>query len=158
MKKLYTFILITAFAITGYSQQTVTHIKVEKNDNSENVMAFEELQRITFNGTTVNIEQKGNNGTAAFDMADIARITSYHSSTGISENPTGNQDFVQYVSRDEIAVNVPAGAVINLYSISGSHILTMRQVTDNGTISIASLPKGIYLIKANERTAKIIKR
>ncbi|MBR6805869.1 MAG: T9SS type A sorting domain-containing protein [Bacteroidaceae bacterium] len=45
-----------------------------------------------------------------------------------------------------------------IYNISGSIVQQTVQDSDGGSISIANLPKGIYLLRANRQTVKLIKK
>lgn len=157
MKKLYVLVITTIFAISAFSQQEDANIVIEMNDNSSQTIAFDQLSRITFSGTTVNIEQFNGN-TIKSDMSDILRIATYANNTGISSAILEGNELLQYISSDEISINCNAGETIAIYNINGSKILTRRQTADGGSISIATLPKGIYLIRANGKTAKFIKR
>ena len=91
-------------------------------------------------------------------MSDILRIATYANNTGISSAILEGNELLQYISSDEISINCNAGETIAIYNINGSKILTRRQTADGGSISIATLPKGIYLIRSNGKTAKFIKR
>ena len=55
-------------------------------------------------------------------------------------------------------MNCKAGSTVTVYSLVGTQMQNVRTTTDNAQISIAGLPKGIYIIKAEERTAKITRR
>ena len=57
-----------------------------------------------------------------------------------------------------MAVNCNAGEEIAIYNISGSIVQQTVQDSDGGSISIANLPKGIYLLRANRQTVKLIKK
>jgi len=70
----------------------------------------------------------------------------------------GGKEFVAYISADEIAVNCEAGKEIAIYNVSGTMVLKEVQDSEGGSVSIANLPKGIYLLRANGQTVKIIKR
>ncbi len=156
MKKLYIFITTIMFSMSAFSQESAS-IVVEKSDNSSHTIAFDQLNRITFDGNMVNIEQ--NNGNVIKnDMSDILRIATYANNTGISSVILDSKELLQYISSDEIAINCYAGETIAIYNVNGSKILTKRQTADGASISIAILPKGIYLLRADGRTAKFIKR
>ena len=68
MKKLLFILSLIAFAGTATAQ----HMVVERAGGSE-VIALGELKQITFNGTTVNIEQS-NGACSSASMGDIERI------------------------------------------------------------------------------------
>ena len=151
MKKLYTLLLLFILAVPTMAQQML----VEKSGNTETI-EFSNLDKITFNGTTVNIKQLDGT-TAQAEMSAIDRISfsNYNSIKKIEDNKIG---LLSYISSDEIAVNCNAGDVIRIFDVVGTQIICVCQRADNGIIGISQLPKGIYIIKANDRTAKFIKR
>lgn len=151
MKKLYTLLLLFILTMPAMSQQML----VEKSGNTETI-EFSNLDKITFNGTTVNIKQF-NGTTSQVTMGEIDRIT-FSNYTNIDNLESCTNALFNYISSDEISVNSSAGEIIRIYDVIGSQIICVRQNADNATISIAQLPKGIYIIKANDRTAKFIKR
>ena len=152
MKKLLLIISIITIAGTATAQ----HMVVEKSVGGNEIIALDNLRQITFDGTTVNIEQ--NDGTLSnAAMGDISRI--YFSDLSSIHGTLQQSDrLVEYLSADEVAINASAGSTVSIYSLTGAQLLTTRLSAQGGTISIANLPQGVYIVKANERTAKIIKR
>ena len=139
--------------LPAFSQRIV----VEKNNNATQAVDLHNFQRITFNGSVLNILQT--NGTAtSTEMSDIVRIY-FDDYTRINEvNFNDGKELVAYISPDEIAVNCEAGEEIAIYNISGTMVLKERQNSEGGSISIANLPKGLYLLRAKSQTVKILKR
>ena len=139
--------------LPAFSQRIV----VEKNNNATQSVDLHNFQRITFNGSVLNILQT--NGTAtSTEMSDIVRIY-FDDYTRINEvDFNDGKELVAYISPDEIAVNCEAGEEIAIYNISGTLVLKERQDSEGGSISIANLPKGLYLLRANSQTVKILKR
>ena len=90
-------------------------------------------------------------------MSDINQIC-FGDYTAIGSTNENSRELVTYITADEIAVNCKAGSTVTVYSLVGTQMLNVRTTTDNTQISIAGLPKGIYIIKAEERTAKITRR
>ena len=151
MKKL--LFIISFIAIAGTA--TAQHMVVETAGGNE-VFTLENLKQITFNGTTVNIEQSNGEKSSA-SMGDIKRIYFDDMSSIADVNAQGN-NLVEYLSHDEIAINSQAGSIVTIYNLTGAQLLTRRIDAQGETISIAGLPQGIYIVKAEERTTKIIKR
>ena len=151
MKKLLFILSLIAFAGTATAQ----HMVVERAGGSE-VIALGELKQITFNGTTVNIEQS-NGACSSASMGDIERIYFGDHTSTADINAQGG-DLVKYLSHDDIAINSEAGSMVTVYSLTGAQLLTRRIDAQGEVISIAGLPQGIYIVKANGRTTKIIKR
>ena len=152
MKKLLFIISLLAIAGTATAQ----HMVVEMTDSNSQVMKLEDLKQITFNGTTVNIEQT--NGTkSSASMGNIGRIYfGDHSSIADINAQSGN--LVEYLSADEITINSEAGSTVVIYGLTGTQLLIRRIDTQGEAVSIAGLPQGIYIVKANGRTTQIIKR
>ena len=152
MKKLLLIISLITIAGTATAQYMV----VEKAGSGNEIIALDNLRQITFDGTTVNIEQNDGARSNA-TMGDISRIyfSDLSSIHGIMQQ---TDRLVEYLSADEIAINASAGSTVGIYSLTGAQLLSTRLNAQSGTISIASLPQGVYIVKANERTAKIIKR
>ena len=135
---------------------TAQHMVVEMTDSNSQVMKLEDLKQITFDGTTVNIEQT--DGTkSSTSMGYIGRIY-FGDHSSITDMPAHSENLVEYLTTDEIAINSEAGSTVVIYGLTGVQLLTRRIDTQGEAISIAGLPQGIYIVKANGRTTKIIKR
>ena len=135
---------------------TAQHMVVEMTDSNNQVVKLEELKQITFDGTTVNIEQT--DGTkSSTSMGNIGRIY-FGDHSSIADMPAHSENLVEYLTTDEIAINSEAGSTVVIYGLTGVQLLTRRIDTQGEAVSIAGLPQGIYIVKANGRTTKIIKR
>ena len=152
MKKL--LFLISFIAIAGTA--TAQHIVVKTVEGEDKVFTLEHLKQITFDGTTVNIEQTDGSKSNA-DMGDIERIY-FSDLSSITDINAQESNLIEYLSHDEIAINSEGGSTVAIYSLTGTQLLTRRINALGEKISIASLPQGIYIVKANERTTKIVKR
>ena len=139
--------------LPAFSQRIV----IEKSNNATQAVDLHNFQRITFNGGVLNILQT-NGAATSTEMSDIVRIY-FDDYTRINEvNFNDDKELVAYISPDEIAVNCEAGEEIAIYNISGIAVLKERQSSEGGSISIANLPKGLYLLRAKNQTVKILKR
>ncbi len=152
MKKILTILLLLTATLTASAQQ----MRIDKGYNNEQVIALVDFKQITFDGATVNIELTDGT-TESATMEEIHGIY-FGDFTSIEEGVPAGEEFISYLSADCISVNCSAGTVITIYSPTGSLLLHTRQQSDAGSISIANLPRGIYIVKANEKSAKIIRR
>ena len=141
-------------AIAGTA--TAQHMVVEMTDSNSQVMKLEDLKQITFNGTTVNIEQTDGTKSSA-SMGNIGRIY-FADLSSIADTNAQSGNLVEYLSADEITIHSEAGSTVVIYGLTGTQLLTRRIDTQGEAVSIAGLPQGIYIVKANGRTTKIIKR
>lgn len=152
MKKIYTLIAILAFGLPATAQQML----IDRQGGENDIISLDNLEKITFNGTTVNIEQT--NGTkSCAAMGDINRIY-FGDFTSIEDVKPQERELVTYITRDEITINCAAETMVTIYDVIGSQVLCVRLKADCGKVSIANLPQGIYIVKAGNQTAKIIKR
>ena len=152
MKKL--LFIISFIAIAGTA--TAQHMVVDIIGNEEKVITLDSLEQITFDGTTVTIEQTDGSKSSA-DMGLIERIY-FSAPSSIADINAQDNNLVEYLAHDEIAINSEGGSTVAIYSLTGTQLLTRRINALGEKISIASLPQGIYIVKANERTTKIVKR
>ena len=152
MKKSLT-ILFFAIAVTlpAAAQQML----VEKSGYENEILSRENLKQITFEDATVVIEQIDGK-VSNTSMDDISRI--YFGDFNSIDNISHGKELLEYVSSDEIAVNCTAGTVVTIYSVTGMQVMSVRLDADGGHISIAGLAQGIYIVKAEERTAKFVRR
>ena len=152
MKKLLFIISFISLATAATAQ----HIVVKTVEGEDKVFTLEHLKQITFDGTTVNIEQTDGTKSSA-SMGDIERIY-FSAPSSIADINAQDNNLVEYLAHDEIAINSEGGSTVAIYSLTGTQLLTRRINALGEKISIASLPQGIYIVKANERTTKIVKR
>ena len=152
MKKILTVILFAmATALPASAQQML----IEKTGSENEIISLDNLKQITFDGTTVNIEQTDGK-TSSTSMEYIDRI-SFGNFTSI-DNVESVGALVDYVSRDIISVECVTGTEIAIYSVTGMRLLDISSEAGRRQISIANLPKGIYILKIGDKTAKIAKR
>ena len=150
MKKL--LFIISFLALAGAA--TAQHMAME-TEKGNTIVALADLKEVTFNGTTVNIEQTDGTKFSA-SMGEISRIY-FGDLSSIAE--IESQDYlITYLSPDEIAIHSASGSVATIYNLTGAQMLSKRINTEGEVMSIANLPQGIYIVKANEKTTKIIKR
>ena len=152
MKKLIFIISFLAFA----GAATAQHLVLEADGYENKVFALENLKQITFNGTTVNIEQTDGTKSSA-EMGNISRMY-FDDLSSIADINSNGENLVEYLSSEEIAINSEAGSTVAVYNLTGMQLLIKRIDSQGEAISIAGLPQGIYIVKANEKTTKIIKR
>ena len=155
MRRFLTIVISIFLALPAISQDARTNLIIKTNLEEQTVQ-FDDLRRITFNATTVQIE-KFDGSTISNDMANIIYLSATSKTTDIVA-PQTSGNLVEHISSDAIVVNCVSGAIVEIYNMSGSRIATRRLDTENGIISIATLPKGIYILRAEGRTVKFLKR
>lgn len=152
MKKTLTMLFLLSATLPAVAQQML----IDKNGSNNEIVALENLKEITFRGTAVNVTQA--DGTTNSTEMSVINSISFGDYTAIDNINPDIHELVAYISSDEIAVNCKAGSQVTIYNVTGTQVLSTRLGADCGSISIANLTKGIYIIRANNRTAKIVRR
>lgn len=119
-------------------------LKVTLNDGNIRTFTLTEKPVVTFGATDMKITAPG--AEVTYPRADVRNITFVdNGSLSVAGRFTENY----YYDGTEFRCD---GSDIAVYDMNGRRVLTGRD-----RVSTASLPKGIYVIKANNTTIKIIK-
>lgn len=119
-------------------------LKVTLNDGNIRTFTLTDKPVVTFGATDMKISAPG--AEVTYPRADVRNITFVDNDTlSVIDGFTYNY----YYDGTEIRCE---GSDIAVYDINGRFVLTGRD-----RVSTASLPAGIYIIKANNTAIKIIK-
>lgn len=119
-------------------------LKVTLNDGNIRTFTLAEKPVVTFGATDMKITAPG--AEVTYPRADVRNITFVDNSTlSVADRLTENY----YYDGTEFRCD---GSDITVHDMNGRLVMTGRD-----RVSTASLPKGIYIIKANNTTIKIIK-
>lgn len=119
-------------------------LKVTLNDGNVRTFTLTDKPVVTFGATDMKITAPG--AEVTYPRADVRNITFVdNSSLSVADRLTENYYYDGTEFRCE-------GNAIAVYDINGRFVLTGRD-----RVSTASLPAGIYIIKANNTAIKIIK-
>lgn len=119
-------------------------LKVTLNDGNIRTFTLAEKPVVTFGATDMKITAPG--AEVTYPRADVRNITFVDNSTlSVADRLTENY----YYDGTEFRCD---GSDITVYDMNGRPVLTGRD-----RVSTLSLPNGIYIIKANNTTIKIIK-
>ena len=130
---------------------------VETKDHVKTAYMLADKTQVRFAGT--NLRVVSTKADVTYQLSDILRFTyETRSTTGISELRT-TQAEVDYMDGQLVISGIKAGGSVNVYSLEGKLV---KQLTaqHSGTyrFSLASLSKGVYIVKADNVTYKIMKR
>lgn len=119
-------------------------LKVTLNDGNIRTFTLAEKPVVTFGATDMKITAPG--AEVTYPRADVRNITFVDNSTlSVADRLTENY----YYDGTEFRCD---GSDITVYDMNGRPVLAGRD-----RVSTLSLPNGIYIIKANNTTIKIIK-
>lgn len=155
MKKILLTAILMAF-ITSWSFAE-PQLKVWKKDKSTVLFALAEKPVTTFSDNKLVI--KTSSATIEYPLADIQRYTYEGVETGIENIESDNSVLVKQEDNKLSLDNLTAGTEVRLYNSSGRLLDILKSNgTDAVTISIASRPQGMYIVKCGNETIKLMKR
>lgn len=135
---------------------TVTSLILLLKDGTTQTYELAEQPVITVVGTELKIV--ANHADVSIPLSDVVRYTFQKRTTGIDEVDT-NQKVIDYKDGVLTLSGLEVGTPISLYTIDG-RLLQAHTVADDGTYrqSLASLRQGVYVVKVNHKSYKIMKR
>jgi hypothetical protein len=135
---------------------TVTSLILLLKDGTTQTYELAEQPVITVVGAELKIV--ANHADVSIPLSDVVRYTFQKRTTGIDEVDT-NQEVIDYKDGVLTLSGLEAGTPISLYTIDG-RLLQAHTVADDGTYrqSLGSLRQGVYVVKVNHKSYKIMKR
>ena len=122
------------------------------SDNTTQTFVLSTLPQITMSNNKMTISAGGT--TAEYDLYKIKTFT-FSGTTGI-ENIENNSSII--TEGDRIIVE-GANANVKIFSVDGkTATLKTTNLSNSTVIDISSLGRGVYIIKANNKTLKISKK
>ncbi len=154
MKRTLTLLcaLVVAFAAGA---QTYSYLTIRQSDGTEQSLALAGL-KLTFNDG--NLQATNGTESATFALAGLSAMYFATEATGLQAvlAPTP----VATWQGGTLSVDAPAGSLVAVYTLSGQRITTYRKTTNGAEqIRIGSrLPQGIYVVRVNGNSLKLIAR
>ena len=128
--------------------------------SGEHEFRLAEKPEVFFTGTKLRVASP--ESTVDFEISDVIRfIYKNVSPTGINDLTVDDDPTVVNYQEDGVLVisQFKEGGAVSIYAMDGKLIRKLK-ATHKGTyrISLSSLPKGVYIVKADTITYKIMKR
>ena len=156
MKKILLTILGLVMVTSLWADEVDNTLVVKLKNGAETTFVLKDKPNVTFEGTDLKVVTEKE--TVAFALSDVLRFTY------IKKNPSGIDEKVvdptEVGYKDGVLVisQLKQGASVDIYSLDGK---LLRQLTAHrsGTyrLNLSELPKGVYLVKADNVTYKIMK-
>ena len=156
MKRLLLLMLLAGSYIAMQADQVQTLI-VQLKDGSQTAFFLKDKPQVTFDGPNLKVTSTA--GDTSFALSDVLRFTyAKKDPTGISEtvtDPTG----VNFQGDVLVISQLKANGDVNVYALDGK-LLRQLKASHAGTyrLNLSELPAGLYLVKADNVTYKIVKR
>ena len=156
MKRLLLLMLLAGSYITMQADQVQTLI-VQLKNGSQTAFFLKDKPQVKFEGT--NLKVTSTVGDTSFALSDVLRFTyAKKDPTGISEtvtDPTG----VNFQGDVLVISQLKANGDVSVYALDGK-LLRQLKASHAGTyrLNLSELPAGLYLVKTDNVTYKIVKR
>ena len=154
MKKILS-ILAILFSLPMYADH---HLVIETNNSKKHSYSLEDNPVISFNNDILVI--KTDKIELSYPISDIAKYYFTKEDTGISSvNGGANNIHFNYTNTDFLLIEgIASEDNVNVYEINGRtcHVDIVRN-SNSITIELKTLPKGIYLVKVNNHSFKLIR-
>ena len=153
MKYLHSLLaLLFAGVVQVQAQQMVVHAVGGE-------IKFEELDytscKITFSNGKMQF-YVGGEEKSSFAIKDIQRISFYGLQSGI-ENTPNEAALVYSATSESLTAHVQPGALVAVYRIDGTRVLSYVHTIASSAISVEHLPAGVYVVVSGNETLKFVK-
>ena len=149
---LLAFILGLAFHLAAQSTQMTIHF----NDGTERSYYMSESDRVYFEDNETLVVELAPTKSDRFNLADIRKITCAETE-GVSEVSNASVQLFPNPSHDAFLLrNLNERQTVSIYALDG-RIMKSFETTVDQWIDISDLPIGLYLVKTEHQTLKMIK-
>jgi maltose-binding protein MalE len=153
MKKFFLIITLVILSV-GIQAEAYSYLTFRPNTGNSDVSLSVEGLKITFaNGKLV---ATNSSTTQSFTLTEIASMYFSDTSTGaVNEVNIGSSSVS--VEGGKIVVTAPQGSVVNIYNIAGASVGNFVASGSKDTYD-SNLSQGVYLVKVNGKTSKLLVR
>lgn len=156
--------LVMTSPVGAHRQEDTTpvhYLVVSMDDNSESRFALADAPRITFSNGDLLVECQGSTLSFALDAVKDYHFAVDNVPTGIKTTTTATDaDTKPVISLGKATFNgLRQGDIVAVYAMDGNLIATSRAGNDGQiVVDLSSLPTGIYILKAPNKSYKIQNR
>lgn len=158
-RKIYLLFLSVFFGAGAFGINTQTYLTITDISGMERLIDLSTLGKITFPETNVMLHFQ--NGTLEpIGISTVSKMT-FNQLTGlVKQKKTEALSVYPNPASDYIILDNASEGIktISIYSISGTLVLKTQVRSSSGQIDISRLPKGFYLLKADNQAFKFSKK
>lgn len=152
--------LLAALILLASTASAQNSLILKFNDGTQAGLPVTSLDRMTFSNGNVELK-KTDASVSTFLMTDISRMT-FGLFSGIDEVVYDNAALAVYPSpaRNFIMLkNAPDGPLhVMIFRQDGAQVKDFKLTDANQQVDISNFPKGLYLLKVNNKTLKFTKQ
>jgi hypothetical protein len=147
------------FVFTSFYQAKAQTIVIKTGSNETSIVTST-VQKFTFGSS--NLSQKNTDGTTVtYNLSSQTRIIFKSQATGTLSLLSDSKFFIYPNPATETIYldNIPVeNTTVHIYRIDGKLILQADVSANNNSIDVSKLQSGLYLLKINNVTFKLIKQ
>ena len=149
-------LLVLTLGLMFQAAAQPTQMVVTLTDGSELTLTMSENDRFYFEDNTNLVIETGNKGVTRIALSAIRKI-SCTELTGQPENLNAEISLMPNPAHDAVKlVGIDGVQTVNIYAIDG-RLMQSFEATSDQTIDISRLPIGLYLVRTQSTTLKMIK-
>lgn len=155
MRKLLFVLFAALFSVPMFSQNTLT---IHQKSGVQISFGFDDKPVITYTDNDIVLKTTKTN--VQYPLESLLKITFNETETAVKPVVSGAK--APILSLDSYAVNIAgakAGVKVTVYSSDGKSVNSYKTSPDgNVSFSIADLTEGVYIIKSENLSIKVIKK
>ena len=160
MKKLlqrFLFLLaLLVLAVPLRAADDPVTLVVLTRDNAQHMFVLADKPEVTFEGNDLVVTCV--NSTTTFALPDVIRFT-YLNATNAVEEITNDETQVNFKDGMIVVNGLKANSSVAVYSVDGRLVRQLKaREGGNYRLDLSELPTGVYIVKADRVTYKIVKR
>lgn len=144
--------IVALFAATTISAQRMDYLTFRLLNGKEYSLNITSGATITFTNTSLVVQ--ATEPSLEFSLTDLEALFFTAEPTGINDLETLDAS-VRYTG-GTLHVEAPAGSKVGVYSLDGRTIATLKKNTDGNERFSLPLNKGIYVIRIDQQSFKIL--
>lgn len=157
MKKYFvTAFLSLAFAFATNAQDT--KVNVLYLDGTSHVVQMSQVQKLKITGDDVLLLSADGTTVATHKTADIDKIELTADVTAINTPSKVQAVTIRYNGTSITASGMTNGHVLTVYATSGAVVAKAKARDGKATINVSDLGAGVYVVKTDGQTLKMVKR
>ena len=149
-KRLLSLIAASAFGALAMNAQT--HLAVQLKSGATQKFDISSINKMLVSSQSLAVYTSDVN---SFTTSDIQSLKFVQVSTGISA-VNGNELTVNRQGDQLTIAGIKSDDKISVYSVNGQEVGHL-QATEEGTLNLSGLSRGVYIMKVNNKTIKISK-
>ena len=158
MKKKYLLSALLFFATSMTAVAGDTKLNVLYLDGQSHVVAMSQVAKLEVSGSDVKLVGQDGTVVATHKIADIDKIDLSGTPAGIGKVQAGAAITLRSNGYTITAEGMTDGKTLELYSASGKLVGKTMARGGKATFNAASLAAGVYVVKAQGQSLKMVKR